>query len=101
MEDLKEKKPEKAEKAEKQPVEFDQAISYVNKIKKRFSTDERVYRAFLEILNLYRRAQKTITQVYDEVSLLFRGHNDLLEEFTYFLPETRAVVANQPKKCGL
>eukprot|EP00873_Tetraselmis_striata_P014444 jgi/Tetstr1/434708/TSEL_002535.t1 len=94
MEDLKEKK------TEKQPVEFDQAISYVNKIKKRFASDERVYRAFLEILNMYRKAQKTITQVYDEVALLFRGHTDLLEEFTYFLPETKAVVANQPKKGG-
>jgi paired amphipathic helix protein Sin3a len=28
----------------KQPVEFDQAINYVNKIKMRFSGDERVYK---------------------------------------------------------
>lgn len=27
-------------------------------------------------------------QVYDEVSLLFRDHPDLLNEFTYFLPDT-------------
>lgn len=47
----------------KQPVEFDQAISYVNKIKTRFSDDERVYKAFLEILNMYRKGQKTITEV--------------------------------------
>jgi histone deacetylase complex regulatory component SIN3 len=30
--------------AAKQPVEFDQAINYVNKIKMRFSGDERVYK---------------------------------------------------------
>eukprot|EP00879_Flechtneria_rotunda_P020454 GHRR01021520.1.p1 GENE.GHRR01021520.1~~GHRR01021520.1.p1 ORF type:complete len:177 (+),score=36.70 GHRR01021520.1:210-740(+) len=51
----------------KQPVEFDQAINYVNKIKTRFAQDERVYKAFLEILNMYRKGQKSITNVYDEV----------------------------------
>jgi Paired amphipathic helix repeat len=33
----------------------------------RFSNDERVYKAFLEILNMYRKGQKTITNVYEEV----------------------------------
>lgn len=59
---------------QKQPVEFDQAISYVNKIKTRFNQDERVYKAFLEILNMYRKGQKTISNVYDEVAVLFRNH---------------------------
>ena len=36
----------------------------------RFSSDERVYKAFLEILNMYRKGQKTITNVYEEVSKL-------------------------------
>ena len=36
----------------------------------RFSSDERVYKAFLEILNMYRKGQKTITNVYEEVSSL-------------------------------
>ena len=78
-------------------MEFDQAINYVNKIKvivlhlnfvlhldshsmkywvtlvfclqTRFATDERVYKAFLEILNMYRKGQKNISNVYDEVML--------------------------------
>ena len=33
----------------------------------RFAHDERVYKAFLEILNMYRKGQKTINQVYEEV----------------------------------
>lgn len=33
----------------------------------RFATDERVYKAFLEILNMYRKGQKTIGNVYEEV----------------------------------
>jgi hypothetical protein len=38
----------------------------------RFATDERVYKAFLEILNMYRKGNKSISQVYDEVSLTAR-----------------------------
>uniref|UniRef100_A0A7S3QMC6 Histone deacetylase interacting domain-containing protein n=1 Tax=Dunaliella tertiolecta TaxID=3047 RepID=A0A7S3QMC6_DUNTE len=78
---------EEEEETNKQPVEFDQAISYVNKIKTRFSNDERVYKAFLEILNMYRKGQKTISNVYEEVAILFSSHQDLLDEFTYFLPD--------------
>lgn len=33
----------------------------------RFANDERVYKAFLEILNMYRKGQKNITNVYEEV----------------------------------
>ena len=36
-------------------------------LQSRFANDERVYKAFLEILNMYRKGQKSITQVYDEV----------------------------------
>lgn len=35
----------------------------------RFANDERVYKAFLEILNMYRKGQKTITNVYEEVRM--------------------------------
>eukprot|EP01018_Ginkgo_biloba_P002349 Gb_35988 [translate_table: standard] len=72
----------------KQPVEFDQAINYVNKIKTRFQYDEQVYKAFLEILNMYRKGNKSISEVYQEVASLFQDHQDLLEEFTYFLPDS-------------
>uniref|UniRef100_A0A7I4FH13 Histone deacetylase interacting domain-containing protein n=1 Tax=Physcomitrium patens TaxID=3218 RepID=A0A7I4FH13_PHYPA len=73
---------------EKPAVEFDQAINYVNKIKARFATNESVYKQFLEILNYYRKGNKTINEVYQEVAKLFADHPDLLEEFTYFLPGT-------------
>lgn len=33
----------------------------------RFSNDERVYKAFLEILNMYRKGQKSINEVNAEV----------------------------------
>lgn len=69
MEDLlREEAQEQQMAAGKQPVEFDQAINYVNKIKDRFRTDESVYKNFLEILNQYRKAQRGIKEVYDQVT---------------------------------
>lgn len=44
------------------------ALTLLCSLQTRFATDERVYKAFLEILNMYRKGQKTITNVYDEVS---------------------------------
>jgi paired amphipathic helix protein Sin3a len=68
MEDLlREEAQEQQMQSGKQPVEFDQAINYVNKIKDRFRTDESVYKNFLEILNQYRKAQRGIKEVYDQV----------------------------------
>lgn len=74
----------------KKPVEFEEAISFVNKIKTRFQGDDFVYKSFLDILNMYRKESKAIAEVYNEVSYLFRGHPDLLEEFTHFLPNAMA-----------
>ncbi|KAJ6814157.1 paired amphipathic helix protein Sin3-like 4 [Iris pallida] len=77
---------------EKKPVEFEEAISFVNKIKSRFHADEHVYKSFLDILNMYRRESKSIQEVYQEVAILFQHHVDLLEEFTHFLPDTTGAV---------
>ncbi|KAJ4912071.1 Paired amphipathic helix protein Sin3-like 2 [Raphanus sativus] len=81
---------EEEEAPPKKTVEFEEAISFVNKIKRRFQHSEDVYKSFLEILNMYRKDDKDITEVYNEVSTLFEDHPDLLEEFTRFLPESLA-----------
>lgn len=47
-----------------------------------------MYKAFLEILNMYRKEEKSIAEVYEEVAQLFKHHPDLLEEFTHFLPDS-------------
>ncbi|KAK7317565.1 hypothetical protein RJT34_01912 [Clitoria ternatea] len=72
----------------KKPVEFAEAINFVGKIKARFEGNDRVYKSFLDILNMYRKETKSITDVYQEVAALFQDHADLLEEFTHFLPDT-------------
>nr|CAG4708643.1 unnamed protein product [Naegleria fowleri] len=67
-------------------IDFDQAISYVTKIKKRFADSPHTYKAFLDILHNYQKEQTTIKKVYEQVSDLFKDHQDLLSEFAQFLP---------------
>ena len=70
-----------------QPIEFDHAIKFVTKIKQRFCHDAVTYKKFLDILHTYQNEQNTIKEVLNDVSVLFRNHTDLLNEFTYFLPD--------------
>ncbi|CAM9605195.1 unnamed protein product, partial [Phaeothamnion confervicola] len=76
-----------------QPREFDNAISYVTTIKKRFHSEPQIYKAFLEILHTYQKEQRgegvvsPPHDVLEQVSALFADHPDLLVEFTYFLPD--------------
>lgn len=83
-----------------QPVEFNHAISYVNKIKNRFTTQPEKYKRFLEILHAYQKEQKNLregigpstktlseAEVYSQVAKLFDQQDDLLREFGQFLPD--------------
>ncbi|KAI8971599.1 hypothetical protein BDF20DRAFT_837905 [Mycotypha africana] len=70
------------------PVEFNQAINYVNKIKNRFANEPDTYKQFLEILQTYQKEQRPIQEVYAQVRVLFNGAEDLLTEFKQFLPDT-------------
>jgi paired amphipathic helix protein Sin3a len=80
-------------------VEFGHAISYVNKIKNRFQSQPDIYKAFLDILHTYQKQQKSIkdgifngqylseAEVYAKVAELFKNQEDLLQEFSQFLPD--------------
>ncbi|GFQ01343.1 paired amphipathic helix protein sin3-like 4 [Phtheirospermum japonicum] len=69
-------------------MELREAIAFVTKVKTRFQgNDHHVYKAFLDILIMYRREHKSVTEVYQEVSVLFQNHADLLADFTCFLPD--------------
>ncbi|XP_041967462.1 paired amphipathic helix protein Sin3b [Alosa sapidissima] len=88
--------------SEPSPVEFDSAISYVNKIKNRFLDHPETYRSFLEILHTYQKEQLEIKEsrargsagmtedeVFSKVASLFKGQEDLLAEFGQFLPDAK------------
>lgn len=82
------------------PLEFNHAINYVNKIKQRFSNDPETYKQFLEILQTYQKEGRAIQDVYAQVTVLFEGAKDLLDEFKQFLPDTsaQAAQAQQPNR---
>lgn len=79
-------------------VEFNHAISYVNKIKTRFANQPDIYKQFLEILQTYQREQKPIGEVYEQVTVLFANSPDLLDDFKQFLPDTRSQVYVQQQE---
>jgi hypothetical protein len=70
------------------PVDFDHAMSYVNRIKRRFADQPSVYKQFLEILQAYQRESRPIQDVYGQVVNLFNSAPDLVEDFKQFLPMT-------------
>uniref|UniRef100_H2YZP3 Histone deacetylase interacting domain-containing protein n=1 Tax=Ciona savignyi TaxID=51511 RepID=H2YZP3_CIOSA len=55
--------PQQTTNAAGQPVEFNHAINYVNKIKNRFQGQPDIYKAFLEILHKYQKEQRNSTSV--------------------------------------
>ncbi|KAI4584634.1 hypothetical protein MJG53_020677, partial [Ovis ammon polii x Ovis aries] len=97
---------------ESDSVEFNNAISYVNKIKTRFLDHPEIYRSFLEILHTYQKEQLSTKgrpfrgmseeEVFTEVANLFRGQEDLLSEFGQFLPEAKRslVSTERPPQSG-
>jgi hypothetical protein len=97
-------------------LDRDHALSYVAKIKRRVINEPERYQQFLLILQAYKgkqqayqesiaggcerpseQAQQTrqlfIQEVLDRVSELFQDHQDLLLDFTYFLPDSIMVQA--------
>ncbi|XP_010471002.1 PREDICTED: paired amphipathic helix protein Sin3-like 1 [Camelina sativa] len=69
----------------KSTAHFDDAFHFVNRVKSRFENDK-TFDSFLEVLNTYKKKNKSVAELYNEVAILFRGHQDLLEEFHHFLP---------------
>lgn len=62
-------------------------VEFVNKIKTRFQDTPQVYLGFLQILNTYCKTMMSILDLYQEVSLLFISHPDLIHDFATFLPD--------------
>ncbi|CAL9232097.1 unnamed protein product [Arabidopsis halleri] len=67
-------------------VGFSDAISFINKVRIRFEDDVAVYRTFITMLNMFQKGRMSLSEVYNEVNLLFQEHNDLCLEFYNFLP---------------
>lgn len=75
-------------------VQFSRAVSFVEKIKTRFTNQPETYRSFLSLLHSFHRDQRGIKEVYLQVQQLFRNEPDLLEEFSLFLPDNNVSASN-------
>ena len=91
-----------------QPVEFNHAINYVNKIKNRFQGQPDIYKQFLEILHTYQKEQRilkegvvtplnyrptlTEAEVYDKVAQLFQNQEDLLQVSCQFINSINFII---------
>jgi paired amphipathic helix protein Sin3a len=75
----------------KGPVEFMEAINFVNIVKSRYHSDPDVYKMFLEDLQTYQRESLPVPVVRARMEVLFQSHPDLIEEFDRFMPAQAAV----------
>ncbi|XP_039296017.1 paired amphipathic helix protein Sin3a isoform X2 [Nilaparvata lugens] len=79
------------------PLEFDDAIVFIAKVKKRFSRKPKVYSEFLNILHYYSKQKKqdpSSESNLDEemnarIAQIFRKHDDLLQNFSKFFQGNR------------
>ncbi|CAI9095273.1 OLC1v1031174C1 [Oldenlandia corymbosa var. corymbosa] len=62
--------------------ESELALGFVEKIKKRFESNNHVCNSFLHHLDAYKHGRMSFDEVYREVASLFKYHPDLLSEFT-------------------
>nr|XP_025885551.1 paired amphipathic helix protein Sin3-like 3 [Solanum lycopersicum] len=71
--------------ARPQGIKFEEAASFVEKVKELFRQDNHVYESFLNILKMYYREHENKYDVYHKIAILFKDHSDLLDEFAKFL----------------
>ncbi|OCL06462.1 hypothetical protein AOQ84DRAFT_378579 [Glonium stellatum] len=70
----------------RKPASFNQAISYVDQVKKTYTNQPGVYLKFLEILQMYQVMGHSIDLVYAQISILFAGDPIIIQGFLSFLP---------------
>ncbi|EXJ54605.1 hypothetical protein A1O7_09946 [Cladophialophora yegresii CBS 114405] len=86
------------EESTKPFIEFDQALSYVTRVKTRFTMQPEIYKQFLQLLQTYQRESIPRSEVYDKVTRIFASAPDLVAEFAEFLPEPSSQVDAEGKQ---
>ncbi len=77
-------------------LRVEDALAYLELVKKRYSTEKEVYTKFLDIMKSFKAAQIDTPGVIREVKTLFHGHNDLILGFNTFLPPDYKITLNDP-----
>ncbi|KAL1187802.1 Paired amphipathic helix protein Sin3-like 3 [Cardamine amara subsp. amara] len=66
-------------------INFADAFNFITKVKTKLQNDH-AYKSFLDVLNSYRKENKSVAEIYQEVCIIFKDHPDLLVDFSVFLP---------------
>ncbi|CAL9126654.1 unnamed protein product [Musa textilis] len=81
--------------SEKKP-DYQDALNHVRRVRSRFSNNEAKYTSFLDIFRMHRTDRKPMDQVHEEVMAFFQGHDDLLEEYSFFVNH-----GSERMRCGI
>ncbi|PSR89615.1 Paired amphipathic helix protein Sin3-like [Actinidia chinensis var. chinensis] len=66
-------------------VEYEEAVSFVNKVKEECMHDKTRYASVLDIMAEYHTTEKSVMELYEELCRLFDYRPDLVAEFRKFL----------------
>ncbi|XP_022641728.1 ABC transporter B family member 18-like [Vigna radiata var. radiata] len=67
-------------------------VRLVDNIKERFKKDQDAYASFLESMKSYKEdKRKTSCDLHGEIAIIFKDHQDLLDEFTRLIPNYDAI----------
>ncbi|KAK8796026.1 hypothetical protein WA171_003990 [Blastocystis sp. BT1] len=73
------------------------ALSFMNEIKTRFSSDEERYKDFLAIMIELKEKGIGDGAIITRIQKLFEGHVDLLRKFAQFLPPDCGIDLTKPQ----
>lgn len=74
------------ERESREPVSFNTAIGFVEKVKTHYADHTEIVNQFLDILQEYQRKSKPIQEVHEKVRVLFSDSPELQADFEQFLP---------------
>eukprot|EP01040_Poterioochromonas_malhamensis_P017079 gene17078-19549_t len=63
------------------------ALNLIDKVKTTFADAPMFYNEFLDMMTDFKNGILNTVQVYERSKILFRGHPDLIHEFSTFLPD--------------
>nr|XP_046250150.1 paired amphipathic helix protein Sin3a-like [Scatophagus argus] len=69
-----------------QRLKVEDALSYLDQVKRKFGNQPQVYNDFLDIMKEFKSQSIDTPGVINRVSQLFKGHPDLIMGFNTFLP---------------
>eukprot|EP01129_Flabellula_baltica_P014073 TRINITY_DN6668_c0_g2_i1.p1 TRINITY_DN6668_c0_g2~~TRINITY_DN6668_c0_g2_i1.p1 ORF type:complete len:475 (-),score=83.10 TRINITY_DN6668_c0_g2_i1:36-1460(-) len=73
---------------------YSDAANFVNAVKSRFSDKSHIFTTFHQLLRKFHTEGQDPDKIYDQISLLFQAHPDLLAKFREFMPRDKPSRSN-------